>query len=68
MDKKAVKEDFKKEIGGAFANISQIARYFGFSRNTVAADLMGVPYIPKGRNRYYFYQDVIDRYADHSKL
>lgn len=65
MTKQEIIRDIKKEIG-SFPNVSQIARYFGVSRDKVRSEIVcGLEYYEAGRNKRYFVNDIADRVMSH---
>ncbi len=60
MDKQTITRDIKKEIGN-WVNISQIAKYLGKSRNTVAEMMRGVDGYRDKKCTWYLANDVAQR-------
>ena len=62
MNKKEIKAALKMANDGAeFINISQIARALNRSRDSARNLVYGLEYLPSGRNKNYFIDDVAER-------
>lgn len=57
MTREKIAEDMKQTIG-SFPNVSQFARYMGWSRNRARAWLADIPPVKKTQR---FYGDIIDK-------
>lgn len=63
MDRQALRRAIKEK--GDFLNIQQIADFLGMDRDIVKRDfLQGLEYIPTGKSKLYFREDLIEVIMD----
>lgn len=60
MTREEIAEDMKHTIG-AFPNVSQFARYMGWSRNRARAWLADIPPVKKTQR---FYLDIVEKLCE----
>lgn len=60
MNRQEMIRDMKREVG-SFPNISQIAKYMGWSRDKVRVMVAGLEYIEGGKSKQYFVNDVVGK-------
>lgn len=60
MNRQELIRDIKKEVG-SFANVTQVAKYMGMSRETVRAEILsGLEFYESGKSKLYFVNDIAD--------
>jgi len=63
MEKRAVRASIEKY--GDFLNIAQVAQMLGLDRDVVKRDfLQGLEYIPTGKSKLYFKEDILNVLMD----
>ena len=68
MNRQELIRDIKKEIG-SFANVTQLARYMGMSRDTVRAEIVsGLEFYESGKSKLYFVNDIADGILKHKAM
>lgn len=60
MNRQELIRDIKKEVG-SFANVTQVAKYMGMSRETVRTEILsGLEFYESGKSKLYFVNDIAD--------
>lgn len=69
MDKQALIRDMKRTTNnGGFINQTQLAKYLRVSKEVAREMLVGLEYLPTGRERKYFVEDVASQIMSKRKL
>ncbi len=68
MEKRDIVQDIKSQFNGAaMLNVTEIAKYFGRSRNRMKTFLEGLEYLQMGTEKKYLVVDIAKKIANESR-